>query len=133
MPEGPTLVHLVPHSHLDLGWLHTVEDYFYQQSYVNGQIILIISTMILGLEDNPDRRFSMTEVKYFKMWWDLQTPIKKDQVKKLVKNGQLEFVNGGWSSHDEACPSYDMMLTNLMAGNRFLREEFGDLQVKIAW
>lgn len=50
-----------------------------------------------------------------------------------MKTGQLEFVNGGWSSHDEACPSYDMMLINLMAGNKFLREEFGDIQVKIAW
>ena len=61
------------------------------------------------------------------MWWDLQKPIKKEKVKKLVRDGQLEFINGGWSSHDEACPSYDMMITNMMAGNKFLREEFGDL------
>ena len=25
---------------------------------------------------------------------------------KIVKNNQLEFVNGGWTAHDEACNTY---------------------------
>lgn len=70
------------------------------------------------------------------MWWELQTESKKERVRKLVRNGQLEFINGGWSSHDEACPTYDMMITNLMAGHLFLKQEFGEevsKNVKIAW
>lgn len=135
-PGGPTLVHLVTHSHDDVGWISTVEAYFFQKTFYNGCVDLIITTMIMGLEDNPNRTFTQTEIKFFKMWWDLQTPSKKQSVKKLVRNGQLEFVNGGWSSHDEACPTYDMMITNILAGHRFLAEEFGEdvaAGVKIAW
>jgi len=44
----------------------------------------------------------------------------KDKVKKLVKSGQLEFANGGWSATDEACPNYDDLINNMIIGHQFL-------------
>jgi hypothetical protein len=38
-------------------------------------------------------------------------------VKKLVKEGQLNFSNGGWVSPDEACPNYDDLILNFYEGN----------------
>eukprot|EP00347_Sterkiella_histriomuscorum_P000869 403374211 len=56
----------------------------------------------------------------------------KNQVKILVKNGQLEFVNGGWSMHDEACPHYEDMIENMLWGHKFLHEELG-YKPRVGW
>lgn len=45
----------------------------------------------------------------------------KENVKKLVIEGRLEFANGGWSASDEACPSFDDMITNFIVGHQFLQ------------
>lgn len=59
-------------------------------------------------------------MKFFKMWWDEQNGEIREKVKGLVKNGQLELINGGWSMHDEACPIYEDMIENMMFGHRFI-------------
>lgn len=38
--------------------------------------------------------------------------------------GNIEIVNGGWDLHDEACPSYQDILTNLYKGQQYLYDEF---------
>jgi hypothetical protein len=59
-----------------------------------------------ALLENPERKFSEVEIKFFKMWWDNQSDQMKLDVKGLIANGQLELINGGWSMHDEACPTW---------------------------
>ena len=49
----------------------------------------------------------------------------KNEVKLLVKEGRLEFSNGGWSATDEACPNYEDMINNMIIGHGFLKREFG--------
>jgi len=56
----------------------------------------------------------------------------KERVKGFVKNGQLELINGGWSMHDEACPTYDDMINNMMIGHQWIEQEFG-FKPKIGW
>ena len=53
-------------------------------------------------------------------------------MKKLVKNGQLELINGGWSMHDEACPTYEDMIANMMIGHDFILKNF-DKKPRIGW
>lgn len=71
-----------------------------------------MTTVIDGLLTDSSRTFSFSELEYFKMWWDIQGEKRKQQVKELIESGQLEIVNGGFSSTDEACPTYDMMINN---------------------
>lgn len=66
------------------------------------------------------------------MWWDHQNEEMKDMVKELVKNGQLEFINAGWSMHDEACPIYEDMVENMQIGHKFLLDNFG-VKPRIGW
>lgn len=53
-------------------------------------------------------------------------------VKKLIKNGQLELLNGGWVAHDEADPNYEDMINNMMIGHQFIWKEFG-VKPSIGW
>ena len=82
--------------------------------------------------ENPKRKFSEVEMKFFSMWWAHQNEEMKDKVKFLVKNGQLELINGGWSMHDEACPTYEDMIDNMMIGHNFIMEHFG-VKPRIGW
>ena len=58
-------------------------------------------------------------------------PVRED-VRQLVRDGQLEFINGGWSANDEACPSYEEVIMNMMTGHQFLMRNFGVVP-KHAW
>lgn len=53
-------------------------------------------------------------------------------MKKLVEDGQLEFINGGWVSNDEACPTYEEIIMNMMMGHAFLKKHF-NITPKHAW
>lgn len=53
-------------------------------------------------------------------------------MRQLVKNHQLEFINAGWSMHDEACTHFDDMMNNMMIGHEFLLKEF-DYKPTIGW
>ena len=85
-----------------------------------------------ALAANPERKFTEVEIAFFKKWWDLQTKEKQEQVKDLVSNGQLEFVNAGWSMHDEANPIYDDMIDNMMIGQQFIKDTFG-VAPRVGW
>ena len=66
------------------------------------------------------------------MWWKYQTNELKDQVRMLVKQGRLEFINAGWSMSDEACPHYEDFINNMFIGHQFLLEEFG-VKPRVGW
>ena len=114
----PWTVHVTPHSHDDVGWLKTLNEYFdgSRKDIQFTNVNIELSTIMDALTANPQRKFTEVEMAFFKKWWDLQTPEKHEQVKGLVANGQLEFINAGWSMHDEANPIYNDMIDNMMVG-----------------
>jgi lysosomal alpha-mannosidase len=68
-------IHLVPHSHDDVGWLKTVDQY-YDGTNKNAQFTGVedtITTVIDALLQNPARRFVQIEMKFFSMWFYTQT------------------------------------------------------------
>ena len=52
------------------------------------------------------------DIIYFKWWWEEQFDDVKENTKRLIANGQLEFINGGYSQNDEACPYYEDIIDN---------------------
>jgi alpha-mannosidase len=117
--EGKVNVHLVPHTHDDTGWQITVDQYFFRNVYY------IIDTVVSRLTEDPNRKFIYVEVGFFARWWDQQPERKKEMTRKLVANGQLEFINGGWCMHDEASPDYVAMVDQTTRGHQFLLKNFG--------
>ena len=55
---------------------------------------------------------------FFTRWWDEQTEDNQETVKKLVADGRLNFLNGGWVQHDEAASHYVAMIDQTSRGHR---------------
>ena len=127
-------IHIVPHTHDDVGWLKTVEQYYYGQNNTirHACVSCILDSLISTLQRNPDRKFTYVEMAFFSMWWEEQPPNIKDITKNLVKNGQLAFVNGGWCMHDEATTHFMGMIDQTTLGHDFLKKEY-DYVPSIGW
>jgi alpha-mannosidase len=69
---------------------------------------------------------------FFNRWWFEQDKTTQDLVKTLVSRHQLEFIDGGWTQHDEACPYYLSMIDQTTLGHKFLLEEFNYVP-RIGW
>ncbi|XP_038060793.1 lysosomal alpha-mannosidase-like [Patiria miniata] len=125
---GMLNVHLVPHTHDDVGWLKTVDQYYYgdKNKIQNAGVQYILDTVIAELVEDPAKRFIYVEIAFFSRWWNEQTDKTKALVKQLVNEGRLEFVNGGWCMNDEASTHYNAIIDQMTVGLRFLKENFGD-------
>ena len=76
-------VHMIHHTHDDVGWLKTVDEYY---SGVNNdiqrvEVHLILDGVMKELILDPKKRFSYVEMKFFSMWWEVQT----DEMKQSVR------------------------------------------------
>ena len=130
-------VHIVPHTHDDVGWLKTVDQYFYglnntiQQAHVS----LILDNVLTELQDpytTHNRTFTYVEMKFFSKWY-LNLPSEfKEALKGLIKKKQFSFANGGWCMHDEAATHYMGMIDQTTLGHQFLLKELGVVP-KVGW
>ncbi|KAJ1061361.1 hypothetical protein K5549_018598, partial [Capra hircus] len=64
LSEPRLRVFVVPHSHMDVGWLHTVQESM--QAYVTNVYNSVVEELIL----EKKRRFIAVEQEYFRLWWD---------------------------------------------------------------
>lgn len=127
-------VHIVPHTHDDVGWLKTVDQYFYgaNNSIQHAGVQYVISSVIAELEKDPSRTFTYVEMAFFARWFYEQSEDMQDTVRTLVANGQLSFANGGWCMHDEASAHYNAMIDQTTLGHQFLAREFG-FSPRVGW
>ncbi|KAL3813940.1 hypothetical protein ACJIZ3_015208 [Penstemon smallii] len=114
-------VHLVPHTHDDVGWLKT-----------GACVQNVLDSLIPALLADKNRKFIYVEQAFFQRWWKDQSEAVKLTVRELVGSGQLEFINGGMCMHDEATTHYIDMIDQTTLGHRFIKEEFG-VTPRIGW
>ncbi|XP_068642392.1 alpha-mannosidase 2 [Aristolochia californica] len=119
-------VFVVPHSHNDPGWKMTVEEYY------NFQSKHILDTIVESLSEDTRRKFIWEEMSYLERWWRDASESKRENFIKLVKNGQLEIVGGGWVMNDEANSHYFAIIEQMMEGNMWLNNTIGVVP-KNAW
>ena len=93
---------------------------------------LIIDFTIQELLRNPERKFTQVEMGFWNLWWRDQTEEMKADVRMLIQEGRLEFVNAGWSMNDEACPYYADIIDNMKSGHDYLFKELG-IKPRIGW
>ncbi|XP_051050981.1 lysosomal alpha-mannosidase isoform X2 [Phodopus roborovskii] len=133
---GMLNVHLLPHTHDDVGWLKTVDQYYYGilNDVQHASVQYILDSVVSSLLEDPTRRFIYVEMAFFSRWWKEQTNATQDTVRELVHQGRLEFVNGGWVMNDEATTYYGAIVDQMTLGLRFLEDTFGSSgRPRVAW
>lgn len=84
----PLTIHLVPHTHDDIGWLKTIDEYYSgtDMSIAIANVSKILDTVIDALLLDESRVFTYVEMKFFSMWFYRQSETRQEQVRQLVKN-----------------------------------------------
>ena len=129
--ESAITVHIIPHSHTDLGWKHTIEEYFIGRTEF-GCVKCIYDSALQSLPESPDYKFTIEQVGFLIRWWEHLSTEQQSQFAKLVEKGQIEFLNGGIAMSDTACPHYEHIIDQYALGQQWLKEKF-NYYPKIGW
>ncbi|KAK0404749.1 hypothetical protein QR680_017608 [Steinernema hermaphroditum] len=111
-------VFVVPMTHVDPGWLKTFDGYSEDTNN-------ILDNMLAFMPKNPQMRFIWCEMVFLERWFRALSEEKKEEVRKLVKTGQLELASGSWVMTDEANPFLPITVDNIVEGQQFVFKEFG--------
>ena len=129
-------VHIIAHTHDDVGWKKTVDEYYYgsNQTIAKGAVQEILDTVVMELSNDPAKRFIYVEIAFFYRWWREQVNATKTKVVQLVSEGRLEFINGGWCMNDEAGAHYNAIIDQMTLGLSLIAAEFGaQARPRVAW
>ncbi|KAL6972969.1 alpha-mannosidase [Sarracenia purpurea var. burkii] len=131
---GKLNVHLVAHTHDDVGWLKTIDQYYVgSNNTIQGACVQnVLDSVVSALLADKSRKFVYVEQAFFQRWWRGQSEAVQSTVKQLLSSGQLEFINGGMCMHDEAAPHYIDMIDQTTLGHKFIKEEF-NVTPRIGW
>jgi hypothetical protein len=110
------VVHVLPHSHCDPGYKKTVESYYLTE------VKHILDSVVDALQQREDRRFVWAEGVFLERWWvdqhgDEDHQRKKEAFARLVEEGRIEIVNGGFVMHDDAITLYDSQIRQTTLGH----------------
>ncbi|PPD74048.1 hypothetical protein GOBAR_DD29028 [Gossypium barbadense] len=98
---GKINVHLVPHSHDDVGWLKTVDQYYFGgNNSIRGACVQnVLDSVISALFDDKNRKFIYVEMAFFQRWWRQQSNAKKIKTTlghKYIKDEFNQIPRVGW-------------------------------------
>ncbi|XP_060838044.1 lysosomal alpha-mannosidase-like isoform X2 [Rhopalosiphum padi] len=126
--DGYLNVHFIPHTHDDVGWLKTVDQYYFgtNSSIQLAGVQFILDSVVNELAKDPNKRFIYVETAFFWKWWVDQSEETQSIVKDLVASGRLEFIGGAWSMNDEAASNYVSIVDQFTWGLRKLNDTFGE-------
>uniref|UniRef100_A0A8C1FXU6 Alpha-mannosidase n=1 Tax=Cyprinus carpio TaxID=7962 RepID=A0A8C1FXU6_CYPCA len=126
-PPRSIQVFVIPHSHMDVGWVYTVQESMH--AYASN----VYSSVVEELSRVKSRKFIAVEQEFFRLWWvNVATDWHQKQVRQLLNEGRLEFIIGGQVMHDEAVTDVDDAILQLSEGHGFLYETFG-VRPRFGW
>jgi len=127
-------IHLIPHTHDDIGWLKTVDQYYYdsEKQITPMGVQYILDSVLPVLNLDPKKRFIYVEIGFFQRWWNQQTSAIQNVVRQLIQSGQFQFINGGYCMNDEADVYYEDSIDQMYLGHKFLLDTFNVIP-EVGW
>ncbi|KAH9662685.1 putative alpha-mannosidase [Citrus sinensis] len=116
---GKLNVHLVAHSHDDVGWLKTVDQYYVgsNNSIQSACVENVLDSVVEALRRDPNRKFVFAEM--------FDTNDRHFSIDGgLGKVQKYKNKNGGWCMHDEATTHYVDMIDQTTLGHRYIKQHF---------
>ncbi|CAN7977019.1 unnamed protein product, partial [Ixodes persulcatus] len=121
---GVTNLHFVAHTHLDIGWTRRFQENYLRECLVS--LAKDILESVCGeLMKNRYRMFTVTEMAFFKKWFEETNQVFKIIVRKYINEGRLELASGGWVMNDEASTLYTDVVDQMTLGHRWINATFG--------
>ncbi|KAK4374664.1 hypothetical protein RND71_005341 [Anisodus tanguticus] len=127
---GKLNVHLVPHTHDDVGWLKTVDQYYVgSNNSIQGACVEnVLDSLIPALLADKYRKFIYVEqASFFPALVEESEPRNAEHSQTACQLG-----NGGWCMHDEAATHYIDMIDQTTLGHRYIKQQF-NVTPRIGW
>jgi len=116
-------IYLVPHSHYDIVWAFTKDDYL--------NIHAIVLKKALEMIKNSDFKF-LIEQTYLLAQIEDQDPELFSEIKDAIEAGTLEIADGQYLMPDTMIPYGEVLIREILFGKRYCKENFG-IEVPVAW
>ena len=118
------LIHMVGQSHIDIAWLWPTRETVRKASRT-------FSTVDALMREYPEYRYAQSQPQLFAYLKD-NDPELYERVKERIKEGRWELVGGMWVEPDLNLPSGESLMRQMLYGQRFYQEEFGQTS-EIEW
>ena len=116
-------IYLVPHSHYDVAWAFSKEDYLNIHEMVLEKAIEMIK--------DSDFRF-LVEQTYLLEQTEYRDPQLFSEIQEAIEAGKLEIADGQYLMPDSMIPYGEVLIREILFGKRYCKEKFG-IDVKVAW
>ena len=117
-------IYLVPHSHYDVAWALTKEDYL----EINENIL---KKAIELIKKNDDYKFSWEQIFPLKVLEE-RNPKLWSEIKEMIQRGKFEIVDGQYLMPDTMLPTGEVLIREIFFGKKYCKEKF-DVDVPVAW
>jgi len=116
-------VYLVPHTHYDVAWAFTKEEYL----RINEAII----EEVLGLMETSEFKFCL-EQTFLLQEIEKRNPDFWQRIHNMVTAGKLEIVDGQYLMPDTMLPTGEVLIREILFGKRYCKQKLG-IDVPVAW
>jgi alpha-mannosidase len=116
-------VYLIPHTHYDVVWAFSKEEYL--------KINETILEQALKLMRKPEFKFCL-EQTFLLQEIEKRKPSLAKGIKKMIKAGKCEIVDGQYLMPDTMLPASEVLVRDILVGKRYCEQKFG-IEVPVAW
>ena len=116
-------IYLVPHTHYDVAWAFTKEEYLKINETILEEALMLMET--------SEFKFCLEQTFLLKAMED-RAPHLWQRIHKMVKAGKLEIVDGQYLMPDTMLPTGEVLIREILFGKRYCKEKFG-IEVPVAW